>query len=638
MVYKRHNSSGAYTRKDIYQEITTQIITAMESGNLPWQKAWDGKSGSVLLNRPINGKTGYPYTKENSLYLSWTMQKSGNSTDPRFFTFKQAQDMGYHIRTGSHGHAVKLGFFASKDCKGLPLPIAEQHWTYRIVTVFHATDCCIRTPVLDKDGNQLTEVMTDDAGHPILTKDGLPMCRKIFCDASIPPYVPKIKGYTHAEKIDLAENMLRRSGAKIYHDQANQAVYRPIEDAIHLPPQEAFKTLAGYYATALHELGHWTGHPSRLHRNMGTGFGSPGYAKEELRAEMASAYLSMDLGIPLNTMNHAAYTQSWLKTLKNDKMEFFKAANDAQKIANYLKDIVRDKLRTETRTEAEAIVNEKDVSIQSTPVQTPASTTKKDAEIMNTHVTIYQAPAECPWTFRGTHEVNMPMDFLQYKPVYDEICQAETEPANMLDKIYARHNRDDRPSGQTMRSVSISDVIQLDDRYFYVDTVGFTEIQITPIKQKQIMVAMESSEVERTRMEQRDAVGKEKFNLYQQKFHKAFSAGAKTRTEDCLGNPTKRYEKFLYDASIEYGLSSIRPCDQKAWQDADRAFIVQYAEDSLGSATALAMAACTVQELSPYTVISMDKSYGQNLGQEVLQSPVYKKMQADTVKEISVAR
>ena len=133
--------------------------------------------------------------------------------------------------------------------------------------------------------------------------------------------------------------MLKNSGAKIFNDQADQAFYRPSTDEIHLPKVEAFPEIADYYATALHELGHWTGHSSRLNRiGMGsTQFGSSTYAKEELRAELASTFLSADLGIPMNTQNHAAYIDSWLQALKNDKTEIFKAANDASKIARYLR-------------------------------------------------------------------------------------------------------------------------------------------------------------------------------------------------------------------------------------------------------------------------------------------------------------
>lgn len=340
MAYRKSASS----RKDIYQEITNRIIEEMEKGELPWQKAWNGKVGAALVASPVNGATGRPYSKENLIYLSCIMDSKGNK-DPRFFTFHQAQTMGYSIKRGSHGVAIKQGFYATKDKDGNPLPEAEYHWTSIISTVFHASDMVQRVPVLDKDGKQVVEPVKEEDGTPKIGRDGQPFVRRVFREEPLPPYVPKKQGYTHEETLELAEEMLRLSGAVIKHDQADRAFYRPSTDEIHLPPEAAFKELARYYATALHELGHWTGHSSRLNRDIQNPFGSPAYAKEELRAEMASTYLSADLGLPLNSISHAAYTQGWLKALKDDKMEFFKAANDAQKIANYLKGIVKERLQ-----------------------------------------------------------------------------------------------------------------------------------------------------------------------------------------------------------------------------------------------------------------------------------------------------
>ena len=113
--------------------------------------------------------------------------------------------------------------------------------------------------------------------------------------------------------------MLRQfsiSGARISHDQADRAFYNRISDSIHLPLRAAFKTAGDYYGTALHELAHWTGHPERLNRetlNESYRFGDLEYAKEELRAELASVFMMAERGIPHNPDSHAAYLGSWLK-------------------------------------------------------------------------------------------------------------------------------------------------------------------------------------------------------------------------------------------------------------------------------------------------------------------------------------
>jgi hypothetical protein len=142
------------------------------------------------------------------------------------------------------------------------------------------------------------------------------------------------------------ESILENSGAKIQHDQADRAFYSRSSDTIHLPPRDAFKDTAAYYGTALHELAHWSGHPSRLARatlNESYRFGDPNYAKEELRAELASVFLAAECGIPHNPEQHAAYVGSWIKTLREDKNEIFRAAHDASAATDYLLSLERDR-------------------------------------------------------------------------------------------------------------------------------------------------------------------------------------------------------------------------------------------------------------------------------------------------------
>ncbi|MBW9878691.1 DNA primase, partial [Escherichia coli] len=136
--------------------------------------------------------------------------------------------------------------------------------------------------------------------------------------------------------IERAESILEASGAKISHDQVDRAFYRMSTDSIHLPQQASFPSADRYYATALHELSHWTGHASRLDRDLSHPFGSEGYAREELRAEIASMIIGDELGIGHDPSQHVAYVKSWIKALQDDPLEIFRAAADAEKIQGFV--------------------------------------------------------------------------------------------------------------------------------------------------------------------------------------------------------------------------------------------------------------------------------------------------------------
>jgi len=144
--------------------------------------------------------------------------------------------------------------------------------------------------------------------------------------------------------------ILANSGAKIAHDQRDSAFYSRSSDSIHLPLKETFKDAPGYYGTALHELAHWTGHPSRLNRptlNDSYRFGDFNYAKEELRAELASVFIAAEVGVPHDPANHAAYVGSWIKALKEDKNEIFRAAHDASAATDFVLSLEREVSRAE---------------------------------------------------------------------------------------------------------------------------------------------------------------------------------------------------------------------------------------------------------------------------------------------------
>ena len=152
----------------------------------------------------------------------------------------------------------------------------------------------------------------------------------------LPPQQIKPKAEQQWDAVERAEHILNALRATITHAAGDRAFYRPSTDSITLPEKSQFESADRYYATALHELGHWTGHSSRLDRDLTHPFGSEGYAKEELRAEISSIIMGEELNIGHDPGQHAAYVKSWIKVLEDDPLEIFRASSDAEKIHKYL--------------------------------------------------------------------------------------------------------------------------------------------------------------------------------------------------------------------------------------------------------------------------------------------------------------
>ena len=283
--------------------MTDKIITLLEKGVAPWQKPWDA-TGLALM--PINHVSKKPYRGGNALHLMITAMDRGYD-DPRWMTYKQAADNKGQVGRARRGRRSSFGRSSqapAKPSRPRRLAPAERRrgsesgrpskFIHRIYTVFNAGQI--------------------DGLPPVETKKPQPF-----------------------EVIAAGEAILTHSGAKITHG-GDRAFYNRARDDIHLPPREAFKDAGSYYGTALHELSHWTGHPDRLNRitlNESYRFGDPNYAKEELRAELASVFLSAERGIPHDPDRHAAYVGNWITALQNDKNEIFRAAHDASAATDY---------------------------------------------------------------------------------------------------------------------------------------------------------------------------------------------------------------------------------------------------------------------------------------------------------------
>lgn len=182
-------------------------------------------------------------------------------------------------------------------------------------------------PVLDGEGQQRYQTVRLERPRVFYAK--------VFNAEQIEGLAPFVPPAPAFDPVQRAEAVIAGSGVPVHHDQNDRAFYSPAKDEIHLPAQSAFKSQASYYETSLHELGHATGHQTRLNRSFGPR-GSEGYAREELRAEIASYMLSRDLGVSFDPSNHASYVESWLKSLREDKNEIFRAAKDAETIKTWV--------------------------------------------------------------------------------------------------------------------------------------------------------------------------------------------------------------------------------------------------------------------------------------------------------------
>ena len=286
-------------KRDYVQEVADRVIEQIQAGTAPWQKPWE--PGARFA--PYNPTTDKDYRGLNSM---WLMMQGHD--DPRWLTYRQAEAAGAQVRGGSKGTLI-------------------QYWMW-------------------EDQRKVV----DDAGRPVLDSDGKQMTQRVRLErprvmSAIVFNAEQIDGLpelevravlTEGERHERAEAMMQASPAAIRHVPGDRAYYRLDTDEITLPTREQFKSLDGYYATALHEIGHSTGHKDRLDRDLSHPFGSEGYAREELRAEIASLMLGERLGIGHDPEQHAAYAGSWIKVLQNDPREIFRAAADAEKIMNFM--------------------------------------------------------------------------------------------------------------------------------------------------------------------------------------------------------------------------------------------------------------------------------------------------------------
>ena len=284
-------------RTSLYQEITDKIIAELEAGRLPWVQPWGTSAVQAPMSMPKNAATQRRYSGINVLIL-WGAVVQYGFPGQSWLTFRQALGMGGNVRKGERGTTV---VFADRFIPDQERARAREKGDepnaipfLKRFTVFNVAQC-----------------------------DGLPDDLAI-----IPPPLPE--GLILPE----VEALIRASGADLRLG-GDRAFYSPALDYIQVPRPDAYFEPINWHRTALHELGHWSGAPNRLGRDLSGGYGSKCYAREELVAEMTAAFTCATLGIT-PTVRHADYIGSWLEVLREDDRAIVRAASAASKAAEFL--------------------------------------------------------------------------------------------------------------------------------------------------------------------------------------------------------------------------------------------------------------------------------------------------------------
>lgn len=284
-------------RTSLYDEITGKIISELEAGRIPWVQPWGTVAAKAPLAMPRNAATGRHYSGINVLILWGAVIEHGFPAQS-WLTFRQALALGGNVRKGERGTTVVYADrFVPDDEKRRARETGDEAQAIPFLkrfTVFNAAQC-----------ESLPEDVTIAAPPPA---PGL--------------IEPQVEALIRATGIDF------RIGG-------NRAFYVPALDYVQVPPPQAYFEPINWHRTALHELGHATGHPSRLGRDMTGGSGTKKYAFEELVAEMNAAFCCASLGI-VPTVRHADYIGSWLEVLREDNRAIVRAASQASKAADWL--------------------------------------------------------------------------------------------------------------------------------------------------------------------------------------------------------------------------------------------------------------------------------------------------------------
>ncbi len=285
-------------KKDVYSRITAEIVEYLERGVRPWMRPWNAEYAAGRITRPLR-HNGQPYSGINVLSL-WMSALEQNFAAPIWMTFRQATELGAHVRKGERGSLVVFA------------------------------NAITRTEHDDKTGEDVELAIPYLKGYTVFNVEQIEGLPEIYYAKAAPTLDP-------VARIGQAERFFASVAATIHHG-GNRAYYAQELDYVQMPPFEAFRDADSYYSTLAHELTHWTKHPQRLNRDFGReSWGDEGYGREELVAELGAAFLCADLALQQELReDNAAYIATWLEVLKKDNHAIFAAAAHAQRAADYL--------------------------------------------------------------------------------------------------------------------------------------------------------------------------------------------------------------------------------------------------------------------------------------------------------------
>ena len=393
-------------KKAFHEEVAEKLIEQLKEGTAPWQKPWSpGEPGSSL---PMNPTTEKRYKGINAIRL----MMEGRS-DQRWMTYKQAQAEGAQVRKGEKGTSIQYWKFSEERTK--------------------------------KDDNG--KPVIDTNGEPV--KENVPLERPrvffatVFNAEQIDGLPPMQRKEQTWNPIERAEHILATSDARIIHSAGDRAFYRPSTDSITMPERGQFETADRYYATALHELGHWTGHPSRLDRDLSNPFGSEGYAKEELRAEIASMILGDELGIGHDPKQHTAYVGSWIKSLQDDPLEIFRAAADAEKIQNFVLAFEQKQVQNQQISVTQAVEQNQEQAEVLAHIQETHQNANPGYSALESWQTLQKTAADngyeavLRWSNAGEHDPDVRIEYRdssgQVLPIHTELNSGDGKAVTCLD-------------------------------------------------------------------------------------------------------------------------------------------------------------------------------------------------------------
>ena len=285
--------------RDIYQEVTDRMVAALEKGTVPWRKPWSSRKSGALQNLI----TGYRYRGINVLLLTLSAWENGFSS-PYWLTKNQIIEAG-----------------GTWSGKGTQITL----WRRILVTEI---DEQTRQPV-----KKVIPLLKHFYVWSYEQTEGVKLPKKVV-EAQNTETTFEHTPIEEAEAV--VDRYAADGGPQIRYVDADRAFYVPATDILTVPPRTAYANQDEYYATLFHEMGHSTGHESRLARKYGTQFGSHDYGREELVAEMTSAFLQAETGIESAESNSAAYLQSWIRTIKEDTKAVVVAAGAAQRAADLI--------------------------------------------------------------------------------------------------------------------------------------------------------------------------------------------------------------------------------------------------------------------------------------------------------------